>query len=63
MIFLFLLLLKVFFFPLHMDGHGSINFMWVLHIQIESPTYIQWIVSKRIGIFFCVSLNSHEIVV
>jgi hypothetical protein len=52
MIFLFFILLRVFCSPLQMDGHGSINYMWVLHIQIESSTYIQLIISKKIGILF-----------
>jgi hypothetical protein len=48
---------------LNMDGHGSINCMWVLHILIESPTYIQLIVFRRIGnLFFCIKLNSHKII-
>ncbi len=66
MIFLFLLLLRVFCSPLHMDGHQIINCMWVLHIKIESLTYIQLIISKRIRIFFLIkkklSLDSHKIV-
>jgi hypothetical protein len=46
-----------------MDGHGSMNCMWVLQIQIESLTYIQLIVSRRIWIcFFRVSLDNHKIV-
>jgi len=45
-----------------MDGHGSINCILVLHILIESPTYIQLIVSKKIGnYYFCISLDSHKI--
>jgi hypothetical protein len=48
----FFFLLKEIYFPLHMDGHGSFNCMWVLHILIESPTYIQLIVSRRIWNFF-----------
>jgi hypothetical protein len=48
----FPLLLKEFCFPLHMDGHGNINCMWVLHILVESPTYIQLIVSRKIVNFF-----------
>jgi hypothetical protein len=44
-----------------MDHHGGINCMWVLHILIESPTYIQLIVSKMIGnYYFYISLNSHK---
>jgi hypothetical protein len=36
--------------------------MWVLHILIESPTYIQLIVSKKIGdYYFCINLDSHKI--
>jgi hypothetical protein len=46
-----------------MDGHGSINCMWVLHILIENPTYIQLIISKRIGnYYFYININSHKIV-
>jgi hypothetical protein len=46
-----------------MDGHGNMNYMWVLQIQIEIPTCIQLIVSKRIGIcFFRLSLDNHKIV-
>jgi hypothetical protein len=57
------ILLRVFCSPLHMDGHGSINCKWVFHIYIESLTYIQWIVSKKIWTcFFCVSLDNHKIV-
>ncbi len=63
MIFLFLISLRVFCSPLRMDGHGNINYMWVLHIYIESPTNIQLIVFRRIRIcFFCVRLDSHKIV-
>jgi hypothetical protein len=48
-LFIFLLfLLREFCSPLHMDSHESINCMWVLHILIESPTYIQLIISKKI---------------
>jgi hypothetical protein len=37
--------------------------MWVLHILIENPTYIELIVSKRIrNIFFASILNCHKIV-
>jgi hypothetical protein len=44
-----------------MDHHGGINCMWVLLILIESPTYIQLIVSKMIGnYYFYISLNSHK---
>jgi hypothetical protein len=47
-----------------MDGHGNINSKWVLHILIESPTYIQLIISKKImNVFFSINLNSHKIVV
>jgi hypothetical protein len=59
----FLLLLREFCSPLDIDGHGSINCMWVLHILIESSTYIQLIVSKRIRNYnFYISLDSHKIV-
>jgi hypothetical protein len=37
--------------------------MWVLHILIESPTYIELIVSRKIQkFFFRINLDGHKIV-
>ncbi len=36
--------------------------MWVLHILIESPTYIELIVCRKIQkFFFCINLDGHKI--
>jgi hypothetical protein len=47
-----LLLLREFCFPMHMDGHRSINCMWVLHILIESLAIFNWLCLGRWGILF-----------